>query len=169
MPRVLKMPIIGRDPTTGRIAKQDKAERFWAYVVKEGPVMKESLGRCWIWIGAIFKDKGYGQFQNRSAHSFSYQLHNGPVPSGKQLDHLCRIRCCVNPHHLEPVTIRENLARGKSWLHKGMFKEKQFCKKGHLLAKTRDKRSECGICSNARKRRWELAKGRSSANQSKAF
>jgi hypothetical protein len=35
----------------------------------------------------------------------------GPIPDGLQLDHLCRVRCCVNPNHLEPVTAKENTLR----------------------------------------------------------
>ena len=55
---------------------------------------------CYLWTGALSTD-GYGQFwangRLRNAHIVSYELVKGPVPDGKELDHLCRMRCCVNP------------------------------------------------------------------------
>ena len=74
--------------------------------------------RCWEWTGAIRKD-GYGQAnrggKNVKAHRHVYQALVGPLTDGvQQLDHLCRIRHCVNPDHLEPVTPLENVRRGLS-------------------------------------------------------
>ncbi len=65
----------------------------------------------------MYKDKnGYGQLtykmRTMQAHTFYYEQAYGAVPTGKQLDHLCRIRCCVNPNHVEPVTSQENTRRG---------------------------------------------------------
>ena len=75
---------------------------------------------CWIWKGKP-KDTGYGQVKigGRNgrvvdAHQAVYELVVGPVPSGKELDHLCRTPLCVNPAHLEPVTHRVNVLRGES-------------------------------------------------------
>lgn len=71
---------------------------------------------CWLWRGALDAQSGYGRIQlgNRTgyAHRVSYEEHVGAIPPGKQLDHLCRVRSCVNPSHLEPVTPRENCVRG---------------------------------------------------------
>lgn len=70
---------------------------------------------CWIYTGAI-QPNGYGYFhldgRMRYAHRVAYQLLVGPIPTGLDLDHLCRVRACCNPAHLEPVTRRENLLRG---------------------------------------------------------
>ena len=70
---------------------------------------------CWIWQLAIDQD-GYGQVsingRNLQAHRFYYEQSIGPIPDGLLLDHLCRVRCCVNPDHLEPVTTLENTRRG---------------------------------------------------------
>ncbi len=71
---------------------------------------------CWEWTGCI-TNAGYGQFRLSTtvrilSHRFAYEYHVGPIPAGLQLDHLCRNRACVSPHHLEPVTARENTARG---------------------------------------------------------
>ncbi len=84
-------------------------ERFWAWVDRR------SSTECWPWIGP-FVPSGYGccQFvgKNYVAHRVAYELLVGPIPQGLQLDHLCRVRRCVNPSHLEPVTNRENTIRG---------------------------------------------------------
>lgn len=71
---------------------------------------------CWIW--QLAKDThGYGAVwqTNRTAqaHCVAYQEKVGPVPNGAELDHLCRVRCCVNPDHLDPVSHAENCQRGK--------------------------------------------------------
>ncbi len=69
---------------------------------------------CWVWMGAL-SNGGYATFWDglkyRTGHRFSFESFRGEVPDGLQLDHLCRVRCCVNPHHLEPVTARENMRR----------------------------------------------------------
>lgn len=93
------------------------ADRFWTKVNKDGPVPSYApdLGPCWLWTASV-KPHGYGQFaitedQIRGAHQFSYTTVVGPVPDGLQLDHLCRVRHCVRPAHLEPVTGAENVRR----------------------------------------------------------
>lgn len=70
---------------------------------------------CWIWQRSL-GEKGYGvvRVDGRlvGAHKAYWERENGPVPDGLELDHLCRVRKCVNPAHLEPVTHRENVRRG---------------------------------------------------------
>lgn len=74
---------------------------------------------CLEWMGST-NPGGYGSFAARPtsvdskrvmAHRWSYEHHVGPIPSGLDLDHLCRNRKCVNPAHLEPVTRSENVRR----------------------------------------------------------
>lgn len=104
-----------------RSLEETKA-RFWSRVEK-------SPDGCWLWTGAT--RKGYGRFKNKgryySAHRLAYEWEYGEVPEGLTLDHtchtadescnrgeFCRHRRCVNPAHLEPVSMTENLARGRS-------------------------------------------------------
>jgi len=73
---------------------------------------------CWIWTGYVDPKTGYGMRSrpkgqgSRLAHRQFFELHVGPIPEGLVIDHLCRVRACVNPGHLEAVTQRENLLRG---------------------------------------------------------
>jgi hypothetical protein len=69
---------------------------------------------CWVWARARYKT-GYGALRRGGkslrAHRWMYEQMVGPIPTGKHLDHLCCVRECVNPSHLEPVTKRENELR----------------------------------------------------------
>jgi HNH endonuclease len=72
---------------------------------------------CWLWQLAK-NPSGYGVVgiaagKTALAHRAYYEERFGPVPEGMELDHLCRVRACVNPEHLEPVTHTENLRRGR--------------------------------------------------------
>jgi len=87
---------------------------------------------CWVWRGKP-KDTGYGQIniggRVLNAHTMVYEMLVGPVPPGKELDHLCRVKLCVNPDHLEPVTHRENCLRGVGPSAKAAKATR--CRKGH--------------------------------------
>jgi hypothetical protein len=90
---------------------------------------------CWEWKAAL-KDSGYAAFWDgrhmAPGHLFAYEAVIGKVPKGLHLDHLCRTRICVNPFHVEPVTMEENIRR--SPLNQAMWEAKRtrtHCKHGH--------------------------------------
>lgn len=87
---------------------------------------------CWLWTAARTHD-GYGRFKiggkTRMAHVVAYETLVGLVPDGLELDHLCRVRRCCNPEHLEPVTQRENLMRGQTPAARNAAKT--HCPQGH--------------------------------------
>ena len=117
---------------------------------------------CWLWTGSIRSD-GYGvtgiMGPPRLAHRLVYELERGDIPPGMVLDHLCRVRCCVNPDHLEVVTIAENTRRGMgAELARAHQLAKTHCKRGHPLsgenlyiAPSSGQRA-CRACRLARKR-----------------
>ncbi|MGI9297058.1 MAG: HNH endonuclease signature motif containing protein [Gammaproteobacteria bacterium] len=102
-------------------------DRFW------DKISPEPNSGCWLWLGYT-QPNGYGQYRlpgkTQMAHRAAFRILVGEVPTGLDLDHLCRVRCCVNPNHLEPVTRSVNLKRGKS--HGGRA-YKTHCKRGHPL------------------------------------
>jgi hypothetical protein len=91
---------------------------------------------CWLWTGAKTHDGygniGVGKYKRFAAHRITYQMFRGPIPEGLQLDHLCRVRHCVNPFHLEAVTCRENILRGEGVCAR--HARRTHCKHGHELA-----------------------------------
>ena len=133
-------------------------ERFWSKVDKNGP------NGCWLWTASTLGG-GYGQFRQRAvqvspyAHRVAYELLIGPIPEGLELDHLCRVRHCVNPTHLEAVTHQENMVRGagvSGRLYAGVYpsSRKTHCPRGHEYdeANTRryNGRRHCRACDAAR-------------------
>lgn len=130
--------------------------RFWRYVNK--------TDTCWLWTGSA--SRGYGAFTvsvgrtGVSAYRYAYELLVGPIPNGLELDHLCRVRQCVNPAHLEPVTHRENLMRGATIIAK--HAAQTHCLHGHPFdeANTYTKRGarECRACRATTSARFRGAK-----------
>ena len=90
---------------------------------------------CWAWLGGMLSC-GYGYLKidgkNRLAHRIAYELAIGPIPDGLQIDHLCRVRSCINPNHLEPVTQQVNIRRGDAGKATGARnRAKTHCLNGH--------------------------------------
>lgn len=139
--------VVGHKPK--RVISSAQTElRFWSKVDKGE--------NCWLWTGRT-KPDGYGVFKNKApngrwkhvyAHRFAYETERGPIPDGLTIDHLCRVRNCVNPDHLEPVTRNENMRRSR----------KPHCRRGHLFAITGDLRNGCRACANGT--RWALKRRR---------
>lgn len=123
--------------------------------------MRRPEGACWPWY-AFIDPQGYGRHGRTSmAHRVVYEALVGPIPEGLQLDHLCRNRSCVNPAHLEPVTMHENIVRGASPFARNY--RKVYCKRGHLFTPENTRLNKkgwrtCKTCANESARRSRARK-----------
>ena len=134
-------------------ARPSASERFWA------KVHGGHYALCWLWRGQINAD-GYGVFRGEGrstrAHRFAYTDVVADIPDGLQLDHTCRVRHCVNPWHLEPVTREVNLARGD------VHGTETHCPQGHTYSPENTYRHargdrQCRTCIRERNRQRRLA------------
>lgn len=121
---------------------QDRPSRFWSKVDRSDDPTE-------FWVGGGMR---------KLAHRYVYELEVGPIPEGLEIDHLCRVRNCVNPAHLEAVTHAENIRRGTQgeW-----SKAKTHCPSDHpynaanTVLNSRGTRV-CRICRSATMRRYRL-------------
>ncbi len=133
--------------------------RFLAKVAASGP------DDCWIWVAAT-NACGYGIFrffkQTWLAHRVAYVMFRDEIPEGLTLDHLCRVRNCVNPEHLDPVPLRENILRGETVAARNL--SRRACPQGHPYDEVNthyDKNGyrSCRACkTEAAKRKWAAEK-----------
>lgn len=123
--------------------------------------MPASYEQCWTWTGKPTQGTGYGRFRMEGrtlkAHVAAYELAIGPVPEGLELDHLCRVRLCVNPLHLEAVTSRENACRAVAVRRRHV--PANHCVNGHEMTPENTRyeatgKRRCCECSRAKHRRW---------------
>ena len=126
---------------------KETMERFWIYT--------EKTPTCWNWKG--YKLRGYSQFRvngrNLQAHRFAYEVFKGKIPESLTIDHLCRNRMCVNPDHLEAVTVKVNELRGETIAAKNV--KKTHCPKGHPYSGTNSRGNRvCRICHNEAEQKW---------------
>lgn len=120
---------------------------------------------CWVWQGGLDKD-GYGIthiFENNKsnttrAHRLVYTLLVEDIPNGLVIDHICENPPCVNPEHLEVVTVRENTMRGTAVA--SINARKTHCLLGHPFDEhnTRYYKNQrvCRKCSAAKCKAWRL-------------
>ena len=121
------------------------------FILDEENYMPEPNSGCWIWMGILNPD-GYSIRGSLRPHRVIYESFKGKIPDGLVIDHLCRVRCCVNPDHLEPVTNKENILRGVGPTAKNS--KKTHCSKGHLFTEKNTRirfregaeRRSCKLC-----------------------
>lgn len=150
------MSKVGNRYTKGHPARfvmsfEDREKMFWA--------MGESQGDCILWSG--YKNKGgYGQttYQRKTlrTHQIAYLLTYGEIPEGLHIDHLCSVRACMNPAHLEAVTQLENGRRaGERQTH---------CINGHEYTAENTRRQKtgrsCATCYRAQSKAFHEAERR---------
>ena len=125
------------------------AERFWEKVAR--------TDGCWHWTCGLTHD-GYAKFwldgSTIGAHRWAYEERFGAIQENMQIDHLCRNRACVNPDHMEVVTVQENLRRRDAI--------RTHCPQGHPLSgdNLRTRREgwrSCRECVNGAKREKRAA------------
>lgn len=139
--------------------------RFWS------KISPDPESGCWRWVGGL-GPHGYGKYWSEGktkgqAHKMVYEKLVGPVPEGLELDHLCRVRCCVNPDHLEPVTHAENIRRSPliAQAFSARVEEQKaitHCPQGHEYTEENTKRDKrgcrlCRICQRAAQAKWAEA------------
>jgi HNH endonuclease len=121
---------------------------------------------CWLWTAAT-STQGYGRLMVARPGRWSYEYFVGPIPEGLELDHLCRVRNCVNPTHVEPVTRWVNIMRGEGPRVAVETVRKRFaamthCKRGHPFDDRNTfrhhGRRSCRACHAAaeRARQWRV-------------
>ena len=150
----------GKSKSCGCLQKElrenhDIEESFWDRV--------EKTDNCWIWLGAK-NPSGYGiitiKRKNVYAHRYSYELYSGKkISKGLVIDHLCRHHSCVNPRHLEVVTVRENVWRGV------VDRRRNMCVKGlhpmtgkNVYINPTTGKARCRACRDEYRRKYYLNK-----------
>lgn len=93
-------------PKRGRISTSD-------YLIED----RGFSSKCWIWKGRNPASSEYGKIRlpdgrPGQAHIASYEQFVGPIADDLHLDHLCQVKRCINPQHLEPITPGDNVRRG---------------------------------------------------------
>jgi len=122
-------------------------QRFWPRVDK--------TDTCWLWTGSGGR---YGQMMvdgvQMQVHRWAYEHFVGPIPEGKQIDHMCGVPKCVNPEHLRPLEAYENVRA--HWRE-----QRGTCRNGHdmtdpenVVWRLQGTRRTCRKCSQARMRRY---------------
>lgn len=126
----------------------------------EAKIIPVPFSGCWLSLIGLTQN-GYSivkyHGEPRLAHRLFYEHYKGRIPENLTLDHLCRVRCCVNPDHLETVSHRENCLRGTAFVVENA--NKTSCINGHSFNlentyMTKTGARQCRRCRNASVARW---------------
>ncbi len=135
--------------------------------------------RCWVRAGLTLDywtvNEGGAGTKKVPGHRLIYEHFSGHIPEGYEIDHLCRIKGCVNPTHLEPVTHSQNLKRGNRYTD-----GRTHCTQGHELTDDniiiqgawphRRSYRACRICAREQsKRSWEKQRDKVNARRRAAY
>ncbi len=144
----------------------NEVSRFWMKVNKDTGCFgnKRQSSQCWYWTGDISQD-GYGRFYPKDkmilAHRYAYELANDCIPANLVCHHKCYTTYCVNPNHLEAVTIKYNVLDGNGICAQN--KRKIYCKHGHPLFGdnlriSKDKERVCKKCARRRNKKYQTSR-----------
>ena len=139
------MRLTGAMPVANDIAK------FWSQISKE---------ECWMWQGRVHPIVGYGLWSWKSkaigAHRFAWELINGPITDGREIHHMCHVKLCCNPEHMELLTRGEHRKLVRFPPTNGNEK-KTHCLRGHAFTEEntirRQGRRICSLCETYRGRK----------------
>lgn len=137
------------------------------HVVHKGTPLERVLQKiniddkgCWNWTGYL-DQSGYAVYRFKEGSSrvarWLYEKTVAPIPKPLTIDHVCRNRACINPKHMEPVTMRENLMRGDSF--SGINHRKTVCVHGHEYSESNTGKAKaggrfCKTCQRDRAKRY---------------
>ena len=143
-----------RDGNGARRARKSRTPEPMEQRIWRRCVIDTTTG-CLLWQGRVMPKEGYGvmsclsngRYAPKLVHRLSYETFVGPIPAGLHIDHLCRVRNCVNPNHLEPVTSRQNTLRSPI-AQAAIHARKTHCINGHEFTDDNTARSKKGdrIC-----------------------
>lgn len=123
-------------------------------------ISPEPMSGCWLYTGTLWNGYGYAYDKHsqktKPVHRVVYGLLVGAIPPGLTIDHLCRNRACVNPHHMEAVTIKVNALRGTS--PTAINARKQRCVRGHEYSHRNEDQRFCRKCRCLAVKRYEERK-----------
>lgn len=140
---------------------ESRIERFFGHVAV-------AQNGCWEWTGshvaryAQFSSKIDRKKRSLLAHRYAYTCFKGAIPEGLTIDHLCRNTYCVNPAHLEAVSIKENILRGFG--PPALNKRKTHCLHDHVfdeantavIGKKKERRCrQCSLESSRKLQHWQ--------------
>lgn len=118
-------------------------------------------GDCVLWDGRV-GDHGYGMQSRRLAHRMAWEETHGPIPPGMQVHHRCEIKLCINPQHLELMSVADHARHhGPTAAFLALVEERRsrtHCPKGHEYTPEntilKQGKRHCRECAKAYSREW---------------
>lgn len=115
---------------------------------------------CWLYARGGLNSDGYATLAHKGKtyllHRVMYENFVGKIPPGLVVDHLCRVRRCINPSHLEPVTNKENVLRGEGLT--ALNARRTHCIRGHEFDPTNTRTNKgkryCRTCDYGHMRKY---------------